>query len=245
MAFKPTVNLEFSVGITAVIAGVGLPLNLNTFVHSWSSSGNAQAVEPGDRKTIFNFSYRIPKLRNWLTLYADGVAEDEPLPLLFPRRSAMNPGVYLARVPGLPKLDLRVEGVYTNLPGLQIQGYFYFNSHYADGYRNYGQLIGSWVGRQGTAIAAQSNYWFSARNRLSVDYRRMWADTSFLQGGQIDNIGAGVSWLLRPSVELDVAGQYERWEFPLLDSGARSNFATSVGIKFFPTKRFGAQGGNP
>jgi len=237
LAFKPTINFEFGVGITAVIAGLGRPLNLDTFLHSFSSHGNAQTTEPGDRRTEFNFSYRLPGLRNWLTLYADGVAEDESLPLLFPRRSAMNPGLYLARIPGLEKLDLRVEGVYTNLPGLHIRGYYYSNAHYAEGYRNHGQIIGSWVGRQGTGVTAHSTFWFSGRNRLSVDYRRMWADSSFLQGGQLDDFAAGLSWMLRPTVEFSLAGQYERWHFPLLDSEPRSNFATSVQLRLFPKHR--------
>jgi hypothetical protein len=239
-SFKPTDNLEFGVGLTSVIAGLGRPLNLKTFLHSLSSAGNNQAVDPGDRRTEFNFSYRIPGLRNWLSLYAEGFAEDEPLPLLYPRRSAMNPGVYLARIPGLRKLDLRVEGVYTNLPGLRDQGFFYFNAHYADGYRNYGQIIGSWIGRQGSGGQASSTYWFSARNKASMTYRRLVADRSFLQGGQMNDFSGSVTWLVRAGVELSAMSQYETWKFPLISAGARSDVSTSFGIRVFPKARLGS-----
>jgi Capsule assembly protein Wzi/PAP2 superfamily len=240
MSFKPTENFEFGVGLTAIIAGLGRPLNLKTFLHSFSPSGNGQAVDPGKRATEFNFSYRVPGLRNWLTLYAEGLAWDEPLPLLYPRRSAMNPGVYLARIPGTRKLDLRVEGVYTNLPGLRNRGFFYSNAHYADGYRNYGQIIGSWIGRQGSGATATSTYWFSARNKLSASYRKMVADKSFLQGGNLDDFSGSVTWMLRPGIQFSAMSQYERWNFSLLAAGARSNVATSLEVRLFPSARFGA-----
>ena len=94
---------------------------------------------------------------------------------------ALAPGIYLPQLPGFRKLDLRVEGVNTNLPGLQDQGYFYANAHYPQGYTNYGQIFGSWVGRQGAGEAATSTYWFSARNKATVSYRKMSADPSFLR----------------------------------------------------------------
>lgn len=240
VSFKPTENLEFGLGLTSMIGGLGRPLNLKTFLHSLSSAGNNQAVDPGDRRTEFNFSYRIPGLRNWLTLYAEGFAEDEPLPLLYPRRSAMNPGVYLARIPGLHKLDLRVEGVYTNLPGLRNQGFFYSNAHYADGYRNYGQVIGSWIGRQGSGGQVSSTYWFSARNKASMSYRRVVADKLFLQGGQSADFSGSITWMVRPGMELSAMSQYESWKFPLLFSASRSDVSTSFGIRVFPKARRGS-----
>ena len=53
----------------------------------------------------------------------------------------------------MERLDFRVEGSYTNLPGL-IQtaegGFFYWNDRYLDGYTNKGNIVGdATVGRQG------------------------------------------------------------------------------------------------
>jgi hypothetical protein len=240
ISFRPTENFEFGMGLSSMIAGLGRPLNLKTFTHSFSARGNGQVVDPGDRRTEFNFSYRVPGVRNFLTLYAEGMAEDEPQPLAYPRRSAINPGVYLSGIPGMRKLDLRVEGVYTNLPGLTRQGFYYTNTHYADGYRNYGQIIGSWIGRQGSGGQASSTYWFSARNKATVSYRKMVADRTFLQGGRVDDFSGSVTWVVRPGVELSATSQYESWKFPLLAAGMRSDVTTSFEIRMFPKTRVGS-----
>jgi hypothetical protein len=240
-SFKPTPNFEFGLGLSSMIAGLGRPFNLRTFAHSFSERGNNQSVDPGDRRTEFNFSYRIPGLRNWLTLYADGFAEDEPLPLFYPRRSAMNPGVYLAKLPGMRKLDLRLEGVYSNPPGFRPPAAYYFNQHYADGYRNYGQIIGSWVGRQGSGGQASSTYWFTARNKLSVTYRKVDVDKAFLQGGNMDDISGSITWMVRPGIEFSAMSQYERWRFPLLAPGEKNDVATSFQIRLFPNRRAGSE----
>ncbi len=151
---KPTENLELGVGHTAIFAGYGRPLNLETFLHTFSGYGNNQAVDPGKRTTEFNFSYRIPGLRKWLVLYSEGFSYDDPLQGKFISRYGMDPGIYLPQIPGMRKLDLRVEGVNTNLPGLKDQAYFYSNAHYPQGYTNYGQIFGSWIGRQGSGGVA-------------------------------------------------------------------------------------------
>ena len=85
LALKMTPNFEIGVTITVMLAGEGRPATLATWLHTWSSHGNAQPVDPGKRFNGFNFSYRLPGLRNWLTIYADGMANDEPNPIAYPR----------------------------------------------------------------------------------------------------------------------------------------------------------------
>ena len=240
-SIKPTPNFEFGFAHDAIFAGYGRPLNLKTFLHTFSILGNLQALDPGKRTTEFSFSYHVPYLRKWLVLYSEGFAYDNPVEGTFLARFAMDPGIYLPQLPGLRKMDLRVEGVNTNLPGLKDQAYFYANSHYPQGYTNYGQIFGSWIGRQGSGITASSTYWVSARNRLSASYRRTVADKTFLQGGQLDNLSGSATWMLKPRIELSASCQYERWNFPLLASTAHSDVATSFGLRFFPEGRSAAQ----
>src|ERR1700679_4267369 len=102
-----------------------------------------------------------------------------------------------------------MEGAYTNLPKLADQAYFYSNAHYPQGYTNYGQILGSWIGRQGSGGQASSTYWFSARNKATVSYRKMVADKSFLQGGNLNDISASTTWMVHRGVELSAIGQYE------------------------------------
>ena len=86
--------------------------------------------------------------------------------------------------PVVPKLDLRVEGVYTDLPagGALSHGFFYFNTRYLNGYTNQGQLLASWIGREGQGAQGWANYWFSARNRLQFNYRHQKVSQQFIPG---------------------------------------------------------------
>jgi hypothetical protein len=238
MSFKPTPNLEFGVGLTTIFGGRGLPLTFGTFLHTFSSKGNNQAVEPGDRRTSFDFAYKVPGLRDRLMIYAGSMAEDEISPLGYPRRSAMNPGLYLTRIPGLNRLDLRVEGIYTNLPGLRPNGYFYQNAHYASGYRNYGEIIGSWVGRQGTGLQAWSTYHFSARNTLQFGYRHQLVDKTFIGGGRLHDASVRTELKLSPQLGLSAFVQYENWRFPVLAAAEKANLTASVQLTFWPTWKF-------
>jgi hypothetical protein len=239
-SIKPSENFEFGFAHTVIFAGYGRPLNLDTFLHTFSQEGNAQAVDPGKRTLEFDFSYHVQGLRKWLVLYSEGFAYDAPNPAKFVQRFAMDPGIYLPQLPGLRKLDLRVEGFSTNLPGLAFPAYFYANEHYPQGYTNHGQIFGSWIGRQGSGARATGTYWFSARNKASVSYRKVSVDKSFLQGGQLEDFSGSITWMLRPGVEFSATSQYEQWNFPLLSASARSDVATSFGIRVFPGARFGS-----
>jgi hypothetical protein len=146
----------------------------------------------------------------------------------------------MPQIPGIRKLDFRVEGVDTNLPGLKDQAYFYSNSHYPQGYTNYGQIFGSWIGRQGSGGQASSTYWFTARNKATATYRRVVSDQSFLLGGKQEDFSGSITWMVRPNIEISAMSQYETWKFPLLAPGTHSDVSTSFGIRVFPKTRFGS-----
>jgi hypothetical protein len=237
---KPTENFEIGLAHTTIFAGYGRPLTFGTFIHSLSTTGNAQALDPGKRVTEINLSYHLPGLRRKVVLYTEGMAWNDPLQGHFISRYAWDPGIYLPQLPKLKKMDLRLEAAYTNLPKLVGPAYYYSNAHYPQGYTNYGQIIGSWVGRQGIGGQASSTYWFSARNKATVTYREVTADQELLGGGTQNDISGNLTWLVRPQIEFTALGQYEHWNFPLL-GGAKSDFTTSLQIKFFPKQRAGAQ----
>jgi hypothetical protein len=237
---KPTTNFELGFAHTTIFAGYGRPLNLRTFLHTFSPHGNAQAVDPGKRTTEFNAAYHLPGFRS-VVVYNELYAYDNPIAGRFLAFYAMDPGVYLPKIPGLSKLDLRMEGVYTNLPGEKDAAYYYANSHYPQGYTNDGQILGSWIGRQGDGGKISSSYWFSGRNKLTLSYRKMTSDKSFLRGGNLSDISGDMTWMVRPGIELSAMSQFERWKFPLLSSGPRSNFTTTVEVRIFPKARTGSQ----
>jgi hypothetical protein len=65
-------------------------------------------------------------------------------------------------------------------------------------------------------------------------------DKTFLQGGQLEDFSGSVTWRLRPAIEFAASSQYERWKFPLLAAGTRSDVATSFELRIFPAERFGS-----
>ncbi len=240
ISFKPTPNLEFGFSRTVVLGGVGRPLTIaavwNSYVSVTSSATETPANDPGKRTGGFDFSYRVPFLRNWLTVYADSIADDDPSPLAAPRRAGINPGIYIPQFPGLRKLDLRVEAAYTDVPSNDSAGKFiYFDGFYHDLYTNKGQLIGNWVGRDGKGLQAWSRYWVDARTSIELGYRHGEVSAKFVPGGGNINDGSVRAdfWLHRVwSVSASI--QYEQWKFPILANGPQTNVTSSVGITFSP-----------
>lgn len=234
LSVKPTPNLEIGFSITSVFAGLGRPMTLRTFLHTFSQGGNGQALEPGDRRSGFDFSYRVPGLRKWLVLYNGSMAEDEPSPIASPRRSAMNPGIYLPQIPKFHRLDFRAEGVYTNLPSASLPGLSYRNAHYADGYTNYGQLMGSWIGPQASGVQLWSTYWWSGQKKLQFGYRKEWVDPTYVGGGSLQDLSGRYDFPLGKQVSVSGLAQYERWQFPVIANGPNSNVAVSVQFTYKP-----------
>ena len=237
LMFKPTANLEFGVSESAIVGGPQFPLTFGGLWRSLTASGqlgHTRTTEPGDRRTGFEFRYRLPGLRKWLTLYNDSLAEDEVNPIAYPRRSAMNPGLYMPQVPGIPKLELRAEAAYTDLPGLRAPGFFYWNLRYIDGYTNRGNLLGNWVGRQGRSLDFRGRYWVGPRSTVQFSYRKQGVDPAFLKGGTLHDFQTRADWRLRHDLGLTASVQYERWNFPLLAPTLKSNLATTVQLTYRP-----------
>lgn len=191
------------------------------------------AVDPGDRKSGFDFRWRLP----WypITFYNEFYADDEPSPLTSPRRSAFSPGIYLAQLPGLAKWDLRVEAPSTRLAIADQGGFFlYWNSVYNDANTNKGYVLGSWAGRDGRGLLIQTTYWRSARSRLEFGYRQNRVGPAFLPGGGTQNDGwFRGSFLVKPDWTLGVSTQFERYNIPLL-GGLHRNVTASLEMTYAP-----------
>jgi Capsule assembly protein Wzi/PAP2 superfamily len=245
ISFKPTPNFEFGFYRTTIFAGEGYPFTTHALIASLFDTGNSVAGtpnKPGKRTSGLDLSYRLPWLRNWATLYADGLTYDEFSPIAYPTWSAWHSGLYFSHLPRLPKLDLRVEGVYTDVPkrgGVNNPGSFYFNGTWRSGYTNEGNIMGSWVGRGGQGAQAWSNYWFGARNRLQFNFRHLKVSQEFIPGGgTLTDVGARADYWVRSNLSLSASVQYERWLFPVIQPNASRNVTAAVQILFEPQKLF-------
>lgn len=243
-------NLEMSFTRWSIFWGVGHPITLHTFknnVFSFNSTGDitngnggsggyGDRADPGDRKSNFDFSYRLPFLRRAVTLYADAYSDDDPSPIDAPRRAAWSPGIYFARLPLLPHMDLRVEAVSSQGLVNDFGGqHFFINNQYLDGNTNKGFLLGNAVGRDGRAIEARSSYWFSARTRVEAGYRQNKGGIQFLPGGSTITDGfLNSSYAFNHHWQAQLFTQYERFLIPSYMSGSQHNVSGWLQVTWTP-----------
>jgi hypothetical protein len=233
-AQKITLDLtdDFELGFTrsAFFGGAGHPLTLHSFLASMFSInspdgiGNggptASAVDPGDRHSGFDFRWRLPGLRNYVTLYSDSYADDEPNPIDAPRRSAWGPGIYFTKIPKIRHLDLRVESYSTWLYRKDYGGLFiYWNNNYHDAYTNNGNLMGSWVGRDARALVSTSRYWLSGNTFVEGQYKQIKTGNQFLPGGGTQtDVSVNGQLAYKKDWLIGVWLQAERYNVPVLGS---------------------------
>jgi len=246
ISFQPTKNLELGFSRTAVFAGQGkTPLTLGTFWRSYSSVSDVgpgikgTPRDPGARHGAFDFSYKLPFVRNWLTLYSDSIAHDEPNPISAPRRAAIVPGIYLSHFPKLNKLDLRVESGYTDIPNrpptVAVGRFLYWEGVYHDVYLNKRNLMGSWIGRGGQGTQVWSNYWLNSYSSIQVSYRHGKISGEFIPGGGTQNdFSAGARLRVRNDWELLTNFHYEQWTVPVLAPSRKSDFLSSIQLTYWP-----------
>jgi hypothetical protein len=243
--FKPTPNLEFGFSRVVVFAGEDtVPLTFGSFWHSFTSFQNVPSSEkfsrndPGARHSSFDFSYRLPFVRNWLTLYTDSIVHDDVSPIDAPRHAAVNPGIYLSHFPGAPKLDLRVEAANTAVSNPQrnfLGQYFYWEVVYRQVYTNKGYLFGSWIGRESKGGQAWLTYWLNPESRLILGYRNAKASANFITGGTTQNdFNVQAIVRVKQDLELNAFAQYERWTIPILKPGPQNQFTGSVQLTWYP-----------
>ena len=239
--FKPTPDFEFGVGLTTMIGGPGVPFTFHKFIQSLTALRTCEpgsSCDPGDRRSSVDFSYRVPGLRKWLTLYGDAFTQDEYSPLGYPRKAVFQGGLYLPKLPGLRKLDLNVEGGSTSpvdwRPGT-CNACFYASNRFLNGWTNAGNLVGSWIGRSSQGEQASSTYWLSARNTVQVSYRHRKLDAQFIpNGGTVNDGTVTTNYWLSSDISLSGSVQYERWQVPVLSSSPHSNVSASLQLTFRP-----------
>ena len=233
-------NLEVGFTRWSVFAGVGVPFTLHTVLHNiFSVSSDETGTDPGDRKAGFDFRLHLPRMR-WITLYSDSYADDEPFTLDAPRRSAWDPGIYLSRIPGLPRVDLRFEVASTELFSYDHGPIFlYVNDHYVDANLNKGFFVGNSVGRDGRRYEGWTTYWLTGRDNVQLGYRQTQRSGQLLPGG-----GTQSDALVRSTLALgrhfsaNLFAQYERYNEPILRPGAQRDLTGQFELKWEPKVMF-------
>jgi hypothetical protein len=244
ISFKPTVNLEFGFERTVIWGGKDhAPITVGSFLRSFFSFQDVSAAEklsrndPGARFGTFDFSYRLPYLRQWLTLYTDSLVHDDTSPISAPRRAGIRPGIYLSHFPEIHQLDLRVEAADTDPPTSRSNGglFLYWEQIQKQGYTNKGFIMGDWIGRESKGGQAWLTYHLSPREQIQLSYRNAKAAKDFIPGGTTQN-DFQVSAIKRIHNNFEVQGaiQYEGWKAPIFQPHKQSDVSAGAQITWYP-----------
>jgi hypothetical protein len=250
-SFQPTRNFQFGFQRTVVFGGEGHePVTIHTFLKGFFDTNDTNTAEkysredPGARFSAFNFSYRLPFVRDWLTLYADSETHDDLTPVSAPRRAGYRPGIYLSRFPGARRLDLRVEGVSTDCATLVCQN---GNNQYTEtiqkqAYTNKGYILGDWIGREAKGGQGWLTYHLSGNEWVQVEYLNKKTAKDFAPGGTTQNqLRLEVVKRIGRDVEVDGWFQHEGWKAPIYLAGGQSGNTVSVQLSWFPKLRTSAR----
>ena len=244
VTFSPTRDFQFSLQRTIVFGGAGHePVTLHTFLKGFFDTNDTNVGvkfsrnDPGARFSDFSFSYRLPFVRNYLTLYTDAETHDDVFPISAPRRAAYRPGIYLSQFPGAKHLDLRVEGVSTDCVTLACVngGNEYIETIQKQAYTNKGYILGDWVGREGKGGQAWLTWHLSGNEWIQASYLHKKTAKDFIPGGTTQNqFVIDVVKRLRPNIELNASYQRENWKAPVYMAGGQSNNTVTFQVTFFP-----------
>lgn len=247
VSFRPTPDLEFGFERTVIWGGRGHePINPKTFLRSFFSLTAPEAPvknspkDPGARFGAFDFSYRLPFVRNWLTLYADSEVHDDISPIDAPRRASWRPGLYLSHFPAIPKLDLRVEAAYTDPPvSSSTRGAFmYYEAIQKQGYTNSGQIFGDWIGREGKGGQGWLTFHLSGNEWLQLAMRSQKVAKDFIPGGTtLNNIDFQVVKRIKNDFEINGKFSYEHWKAPIYLPGQQTVTTTTIQLTWFPGRK--------
>lgn len=262
ISFRPTENLEFGFERTVIWGGQGHgPITLHTFLKSFfslSSPTNGDKLgrnDPGARFGAFDFSYRLPFMRKWLTLYADGEVHDDVSPIDAPRRASWRPGLYLSHVPGIPRLDIRAEAVTTDPPVSTSQSgrFMYWEQIQKQGYTNNGQIFGDWIGREDKGGQGWITYHFSGNEWFQVGVRNQKAAKDFILGSTtqtnpntgfliyggttLNDINFQVVKRIGKDFEINGNFALEHWKAPIYMTGQQTVTTTTIKLTWFPERK--------
>jgi hypothetical protein len=239
ISFKPVPDLEIGMGTAAMFGGPGLPVTFGNFFATYYVHTPNLAKNPGKRLSAADFTYRIPGIRDWLTLYLDSMTWDEVSPI-GSTRANVSPGIYMPRLPKIPKMELRAEGINISRTTEFPPGWVYYNAdRYRSGYINDGNLLANWIGRAGRGGQGWLTYSFSPRDKLQFGYRLQTVSAAFIEGGRLVDYSAQGEFMLGRDVSVSGIFQYEEWRFPVISLARQSDVTASVQMTFYPRWHLG------
>jgi hypothetical protein len=258
--FKPTPNIEFGFERTAIWGGKGHGCQFVTngpiepctepFLKSFFSTTSEDKLtrdDPGARFASFDFSWRLPWLTHWMTLYTDSMIHDDVSPIDAPRHAGVRPGIFLSRFPGIKRLDFRMEGVNTDPETSRSFGgtYLYWEGIQLQGYTNKSNIMGDAIGREGKGGQAWLTYHLSPSELVQVSFRNKKNAKDFIQsstaaipsGTTQNSFDIHVVKRIQEYLELSADLQHEWWKAPIYQPGEQTDTVATFQVTLYSERK--------
>jgi hypothetical protein len=245
--FKPTPNVEFGFERSVIWGGKGHEgISIKSFLRSFFSTTavtpqqKQSNTDPGARFSSFDFSWRLPWLNHWVTLYTDSMIHDDVNPIDAPRHAGVRPGLFLSRFPGIPRLDLRFEGVNTDPETSRSAGgsYLYTEFIQVQGYTNKGYIMGDAIGREGQGGQAWLTYHLSPREMVQTSFRHSKVADDFIPSGTTQNsFDVRVVKRIHDYMELSAEVQHEWWKAPIYQPSEQTDTVATFQVTLYSERK--------
>lgn len=246
-SIKPIRDLEIGFQRSVIWGGRGHgPITVHSFLKSFFSFDSTNPArkfgpdDPGARFTAFDFTYRLPFPKNWLTLYTDAETHDAPGPIFKPLHGAFRPGIYLSHLPRLPMMDLRFEAVNTDSSHPSSIGgrYQYWEVIQTQGYTNHGQIFGDWAGREAKGGQAWLTYHLSGNEWIQAGMRHQKTSKDFIPGGTtLNDLNVEVVKRIKRDLELKGNFTFEQYKAPIYLPGKHTVTSTTFQLTWYPERK--------
>ncbi|MEI8355911.1 MAG: capsule assembly Wzi family protein [Deltaproteobacteria bacterium] len=183
--FKPVSYLELGLERTAIMGGKGRSESLATWWRSFTGVGENDGRESGDQRAGYYAKLTLPFKWQPVQFYVEADGEDQRNS--FPSKWAYLAGIYLPKIAGLERFDLRGE-FSTNHIG-EYPNVWYSHHIYTQGYTYKGRIIGHHMGSDSKDIFVEASYLIpGSYGRISLSYDREEHNTSLAVREKKDEI---------------------------------------------------------
>ena len=207
--FKPSPYIDIAFEKTAFVGGQGRPNNLKILLESITSQTHGGQdyksttyVNIDDERAGVDFKLTIPWRLQPMQIYLEADGEDQSSRLPIPQSWAFVGGLYLPRILGEERFDLRLE--YATTRGRVHDPYVWYTHSDYTSYTYKGNIIGHHIGTDADDLFAELSYLMPEKNgSVFLSYDREEHNLRVPGSHEtLDDVTAGVKLSLTSRVEL-------------------------------------------
>jgi len=156
-------------------------------------------------------------------------------------------------VPGVPKLDVRAEAIWTDPPVSTSNGghFMYWEDIQKQGYTNSGQIFGDWIGREAKGGQGWITFHLGGDEWLQVSVRNQKAAKDFIPGSTpllstvtlpeggttVNDLSFQVVKRIGKDFEINCNFTLEHWTAPIYLPAQQTVTATTVKLTWYPARK--------